>query len=192
MRQDNSQGFYETSKEHYKRLLLQTILEKGPINRRQLSQLLNLRPATQKRFLSELLEAGLIQEEGNVIVRRGRGAIRLTVNPEGGRFIGVELDAHKVVGALCSFDLQVLRMAEEPIKASASVEKILEAMFAVIESLSGAPESGDKKLWGIGYGEYGLTNMAQGRHPAQHGAPQLAERSGAPDYGETLQRSRQL
>lgn len=162
MTENTTQGFYETSKEYYKRLLLQTIMEHGPVNRRQLSELLHLRPATQKRFLVELLAAGLIREAGNVIVRRGRGAIQLTVNPHGGRFIGLSLDAHRIRGVVCSFDLSVLRTEELPVESEWPSARILNALIGVIRKLRKASDKERGKLWGIGYGEYGLLDMQQG------------------------------
>ena len=163
MRQENGRGFYETSKEYYKRLLLQTIMERGPVNRRQLSELLHLRPATQKRFLAELLAEGLIREAGNVVVRRGRGAIQLTVDPRGGRLIGVSLDTHRVRGVVCSLDLSVLRTEESPVEGEWSSARVRDALFGGIRRLR-EPSAGEHgRLWGIGYGEYGLLDMQQGR-----------------------------
>jgi N-acetylglucosamine repressor len=162
MTETKPRGFYETSKEHYKHLLLQTILERGPIHRRELAEVLHLRPATQKRFLVELLEEGLVRECGNVVVRRGRGAILLTVNPEGGRFIGLTLDPNCVRGALCSFDLGVLREETRPIDPNDTADEIQSALFELVDALRLSPEADGRKLWGIGYGEFGLVDMEQG------------------------------
>jgi len=162
MRGKKAQGFYETSKDHYKRLLLQTIMERGPLNRNRLAELLHLRPATQKRFIEELLDAGLVREAGNVVVRRGRGSIQLTVNPEGGRFIGVSLDERRVHGVLCSFDLSVLHTSERRVRGDYSAQRISNALFSVIETLAGRDEARHQRLLGIGYGEYGLVDMRKG------------------------------
>jgi len=190
-------GFYRSSKAQHRQLVFQALYHQGPISRYKLAEVLKLRYRTLRRLLSEMLHEGIIQESGNVIVRRGRAPIFLSVNPHGGRIIGIALDACEVTGVLVGLDLSLQRTSHAKIGRNSSRKAILENIHSVIAELRQSPEGRMAPLCGIGYGEYGLVDANAGvavrstYHRAWHDVPikeQLQKSYGVPVSIETEER----
>lgn len=78
-------------------LVLQTILNEGPISRASISSRLGLTKATISTIVADLLEEKLIRESGNVAAPLGRKPILLEFCKENGNVISIDLGVNSIV-----------------------------------------------------------------------------------------------
>ena len=85
------------------RVVLQSVRVHGPVSRPELAQFTGLTPQAVTYMCRELLEAGLIHETGLRRGGRGQPATELSVNPDGGYSIGVNVDRDHLTVLLLDF-----------------------------------------------------------------------------------------
>jgi N-acetylglucosamine repressor len=147
-----------------RRVLLNTIREKGPLSRVALSKESGLSIATTKRLVDELISQSMVEEGETVGERRGRGR-RPSVLRLCGRFgyaIGVEVepDAMSVGGLSFSGEAIYRREIHPPTGNRNQIERLLvEEIRTATDSCSGADRG---PLLGVGVGIAGLVNAREG------------------------------
>src|SRR5689334_12933394 len=70
---------------------LEKIYFEGPLSRLELSRRCGVSPATMTNVVSELLEQGVITESGSKRSEGGRPHTLLTINPDYGAFVGIDV-----------------------------------------------------------------------------------------------------
>lgn len=83
-------GLREMKKQN-RRVVIQTILERGALSRIEIANLTELSPSTVSGLVSELLEEGLLVENGVHISTGGRSRTELTINKDRGAIAVVEI-----------------------------------------------------------------------------------------------------
>jgi len=139
----------EDARIHNRRLVFETIFQRGPISRVEISGIVGLKPQTISSITRELLEQELIVEAGRSSGLRGQPQIYLEPNPEAGWSIGVHLDQNHC--SILAFDLKRCERARRSLRLdtrspAAAVEVVAAAILGLIEE-NDLPAS---RVWGIG------------------------------------------
>ncbi len=139
--------------------LLRQIRAREGLSRIDLARILNLAPSTVGIYVDHLVEEGFLFE-GKARERDfGRPPTILALNPQGGRFIGVDFEARNIMAIAADFSQQPLKRFHDSITSSDSVEKILQKIEHAIETVSAGDE---RKVLGIGIGVPGVIDPGHG------------------------------
>ena len=139
----------EDARIHNRRLVFETIFQRGPISRVEISGIVGLKPQTISSITRELLEQDLIVEAGRSSGLRGQPQIYLEANAEAGWSIGVHLDQNHC--SILAFDLKRQERGRLSLrldtKSPASAVGVLSA--AILGMLKDSDQPVDS-VWGIG------------------------------------------
>ncbi len=83
-----------------RRVVLETVRRHGPISRAEIARLTSLAAQTVSNIALELQQGGLIRSEGRRRSGRGQPPVELSINPEGGYTVGLQLDHRRLSGVL--------------------------------------------------------------------------------------------
>jgi glucokinase len=129
--------------------LLRRVRAQGGVSRVDLARELNLAPSTAGAYVDRLVEEGFLVERRKETRDYGRPPTLLSLNPEGGRFIGVDFEAHNIMATLVDFSQQPMREIHNTITPSDSVERIIRKIEGAIEELM---QNHGRRVLGIGVG----------------------------------------
>jgi N-acetylglucosamine repressor len=139
-------------------LLLRVRAQEG-LSRVELARSLNLAPSTVGIHVDHLVEEGFLFEGKAAGREFGRPPTILALNPQGGRFIGVDFEARSIMATAVDFSQRPLKQFQDRIAAAEPVEDILRKIEQAIEAV-GAHD--DRKLLAIGVGVPGVVDLAKG------------------------------
>lgn len=149
-----------------RQLVLQLIQARGPISRRDISQMSGLSAASVSGITSGLIEQDLVHEVGEAegAGRAGRRAVLLRLNPKAGYVVGVKLAVHTISCVLTDLDARVLHYTESAMAAGAPAdpEITIQAAIRAIEELLKQTSIQTDRLLGIGVGVNGTVDAAKG------------------------------
>jgi len=138
--------------------ILQLINEYGPISRKELSEKTDYSAATISNHVKTLIEEGFVIEKEKGISSGGRKPVYLTINPNKGYIIGVDIEVSKVKIVMFNLKLKVEKKIEFYIDPQKSPEEILEDIQADIEAMMLQKSVSEYDLLGIGIAVPGLVN----------------------------------
>jgi glucokinase len=139
--------------------LLRHIRAREGLSRVDLARILNLAPSTIGIYVDHLVEEGFIFE-GKARERDfGRPPTILALNPQGGRFIGVDFEARNIMAIAADFSQKPLKRFHDTIAPGDSVESILQKIEHAIKTVIAGD---DRKVLGIGIGVPGVIDLASG------------------------------
>ena len=129
------------------------------LSRVELARSLNLAPSTVGIYVDHLVEEGFLFEGKAAERDFGRPPTILALNPQGGRFIGVDFEARNIMAVAVDFSQRPLRQFHDTIAVAEPVENILCKIEHAIETVSAGD---DRKVLGIGVGVPGVIDPAKG------------------------------
>jgi N-acetylglucosamine repressor len=129
--------------------LLRRVRAKEGVSRVDLARQLSLAPSTVGAYVDRLITEGFLSERQKLERDFGRPPTLLGLNPEGGRFIGVDFDAHNIMATVVDFSLQPMRQIRKTIRPSDSVEQIIGKVERAVEELM---NHHPREVLGIGVG----------------------------------------
>jgi N-acetylglucosamine repressor len=139
--------------------VLDAVRSHAGLSRTDLAQHVRLSRATVSAIVTELIEAGLVDETGRGASTGGRPPITLNFRPEGRLAVGVVMVNHEVQAALTDLDGSPLCTLEVPVIASSPLAMLQSMESAVERVLAGV----DRRLvLGVGVGTPGIVDMATG------------------------------
>lgn len=100
--------------------ILRTSIERGSISIAEYSRILGVSIPTVTKIIAEMIDLGLIQDEGKVDTKGGRRPNVYGLNPLAGYFVGVDIARHHFHIAICDFKGEVIRFVQD-------IEFVLEA-----------------------------------------------------------------
>lgn len=99
----------ELMRQQNRAIVLATIQEQGPISRIELANLLGLNPATITRITRDLIEEGLVKEEGEGENKgAGRKPVLLRFNHGARLVIGIHIGSQQVTGVIADLASNIL------------------------------------------------------------------------------------
>jgi len=139
--------------------LLQRVRARDGLSRIDLARSLNLAPSTVGIYVDHLVEEGFLFEGKAAERDFGRPPTILALNPQGGRFIGVDFEARNIMAVAVDFSQRPLKQFHDTIAVAEPVENILCKIEHAIETVSAGD---DRKVLGIGVGVPGVIDPAKG------------------------------
>ena len=94
-----------------KDILLQKILLHKRLTRQEFLAINPCRPASMLSAINELKNAGFIVEPDRLGAKTGRRSPALTMNPDFGAFVGIELQVHRLLGVVIDNSEQIAARA---------------------------------------------------------------------------------
>lgn len=143
--------------------LLEALRRLGPISRAELAKRTGLSPPTVSALVEELVtEEGLLREVGVGVSSGGRPPILLEFNAEFGSLVGVDIGSRTTRFALADLQGQVVARHQERTKSD-SAEATIAQVLAGIEMLVRQSGRDLAKLFAVGIGAPGMTDVTTGR-----------------------------
>ncbi len=142
-------------KDTQKAKVFETILSKSGISRKNLANTLQFRPIDITRYVTELVEDGLVLEERKKPIGRGRPEIIIHPEPNRVLAIAIMVLSRQIKGVLLTLDNQEIYTTSRYLVEEATSEEIYTTLADIIDHLSGkiSPPS---TLCGIGFSLSGL------------------------------------
>lgn len=137
-------------------LVLETIINQGPISRANISKILGLTKATISAIVADLINNNLVEEIGCDNTDFGRKPILLSFQRKAGYMVSVDLGVDTISVMLT--DLQGENCRLKQIKTPKSNDGILEALIRVIDSSKPEKDSTPYGLVGISLGIHGVVH----------------------------------
>ena len=140
--------------------MLRRVRMRGGLSRVELARELRLAPSTVGIYVDRLVRERFLQEaEAPGRETAGRRPTVLVPNPDGGRFVGVDLEARNLMATIVDFSQQPLRQVHKTIRPADTVAQIL----AKIEQAIDETIAGDSRpVLGIGVGVPGTIDPSAG------------------------------
>jgi N-acetylglucosamine repressor len=163
---------------HLEADLLRRVRTDESMSRVELARKLKLAPSTAGIYVDRLIADGFLVEKEKVARDFGRPPKALGLNPDGGRFVGIDFEARNIMATAVDFSQKPLKQFHDTIQASDSVETILKKIeHAITEVIA----NDRRKILGIGVGVPGSIDPVAGialhyRHIAGWDNIPLAER----------------
>lgn len=139
--------------------LIRRIRERGRLSRGELAAELGLVPSTVGVYVERLVQDGFLLETIPEERGLGRPPILLDLNPNRGRFIGLDFDARQLRGVAIDFAQRPLSQSERVLSFPTTAAASLAAMGDLIEELIG---SNSDDVLGIGIGVPGFVDPELG------------------------------
>lgn len=136
-------------------LILESILNYGPISRADLSKKLNLTKATISAIVQDLIDHSLVIEIGSKDTHVGRKPILLCFNQKCAYAISIDLNAEYI--AVCLSDLKGERIYSSHYKNNLDSETLLEKLKAIIKHIITLVPDSKYGVVGITVGIHGIT-----------------------------------
>jgi predicted NBD/HSP70 family sugar kinase len=143
--------------------LLEAVRRSGPISRADLAKATRLSPPTVSALVEDLLhEAGLMHEVGVGTSKGGRPPILLQFNGEFGYLAGIDVGSRVLRVALADLQGQVLARHQIPTDPAGG-GAIIDQVCAVVNEVFDLTGRDRRKLYAVGVGAPGMTNVHTGR-----------------------------
>jgi glucokinase len=154
--------------------LLRRVRAQAGLSRVELARQMHLAPSTAGAYVDRLIAEGFLNETQKTERDLGRPPTLLSLNPEGGRFIGVDFEAHNLMATAVDFSQQPMRQIHKAIRSTDSVEQIIGKIERTIEELM---DHHSRAVLGIGVGVPGIidpVNQVALHYPHIHGWNNIA------------------
>ncbi|MCS6842986.1 MAG: ROK family transcriptional regulator [Caldilineales bacterium] len=140
---------------HNRETLLRRLFLHAPCSRLDLSQATGLSPGTVTNLVAELLEAGVVLEQGSVGSEGGRPRTLLAPNPDYRRLLGVDLGETHLQMELFDFTLRRLHRVRLSVTNGRPQDYVALIAEALEETLAATGMAADRIL-GMGVGVPGV------------------------------------
>jgi predicted NBD/HSP70 family sugar kinase len=139
--------------------LVRRLRVRGGASRGQLARDLDLAPSTVGIYVDRLIAEGLLREGARVAREVGRPATLVTLNPDGGHFVGVDIEGRSAMITVVDFSQKALEQAQVRLRKAETAEAVLGRIVDVVADLAAR---GGRPLLGIGVGVPGALDAARG------------------------------
>jgi predicted ArsR family transcriptional regulator len=139
--------------------IVRLVRSRDAISRSELARELGLVASTAGIYADRLIGRGYLVESKSTSPGTGRPPVLISLNPRGGRFIGVDFDASQILVVAVDFTQQPLARIRRRLPAGAKPERVLTQIEDAIREALG-PSSRD--VLGIGVGVPGLVDAERG------------------------------
>ncbi len=139
--------------------VLNVVRSEGLISRSKLAEMVPVSRATVSSIISELLEAGVLEEVGEGQSTGGRRPIRLRYQPESRLAVGLVLFGSQIQAVLTDMEGNPLSYLENPIRGAESDFMLHSMKEAAERLLKDVPWS---RVLGIGVGTPGIVDFETG------------------------------
>ncbi|MEZ4728958.1 MAG: ROK family transcriptional regulator [Caldilineaceae bacterium] len=151
----------ETSKEFNRRLVLNQIRQHDGIARSDIVRLTGLSKATVSAIVADLMETGLVVENGNQNSPVGRPRIALALVPDANFAVGVELTDEECRVVLVNLHAEPVRRVSRPVaNADLTVASLLHLLESCVAEVTAGIDQ--QRILALGVCIPGIVNPPQG------------------------------
>jgi predicted NBD/HSP70 family sugar kinase len=155
-------GDQEKIRKINKSIVLNMLRLHAPISRARVANITGLNRATVSNIVNVLIEEGLVLEGEQTDPRIGRPAVSLSLRPDGGAVIGVEIGVDFIAILLTNFIAETIWETRVQIDSSQSQTTILTQAEQLIDRALLLARERHLRPLGIGVGVPGLVHVQQG------------------------------
>lgn len=141
--------------------ILEIIRVKGAISRAEIAEISGLTPASVSKITKKLIQTGIIEESGFGESSGGRPPVLLSLNPEAGYIVGVNLGTDYLEVILSDLEAKSLDYSSHRIN-KISKDQVLNSLLEQIENIINKNNIDKKDIIGIGMAVHGLVNKKTG------------------------------
>jgi predicted NBD/HSP70 family sugar kinase len=127
--------------------VVRLVRAKGAVARIELSRELKLVPSTTGIYVDRLIQRGYLIESAKEARGLGRPPVLIELNPQGGRFIGVDFDARQVMAVSVDFSQRPLEQISRTIPPRATASRVLSIIEDLVAEIIGPRR---REVLGIG------------------------------------------
>lgn len=150
----------------HEEVVLATLRAEGPMSRARLIECTGLSRTTLFAIIGELMERGVVIESGVEDDRprqRGRPAARVSLNPDAGLLIGVDLGRRRIRVAIANVARQIVATAADDAAADADETEQADLAIGLIRKVCEDEGIGLRALEAIGVGLVGVMDAPDRR-----------------------------
>ncbi|WP_182200835.1 ROK family transcriptional regulator [Paraliobacillus salinarum] len=155
-------GSFRWMKSLNKSIILNKILNSGPISRAQIAKETNLTPPTVGSIVKELIEQGIVKESTLGISRGGRKPTMLVIDYQGFYVVGVDAGPTEVETILTDLSGKVIERYSLPISEKVTEASFLGILETGIETVLQNYNQNKDKIIGIGIAMHGVVDVETG------------------------------
>jgi len=155
-------GDQEKVRKINKSIVMNTLRLHAPVSRARIANLTGLNRGTVSNIVNVLIEEGLVSENGQEGSKVGRPAIPLSLRPDGGAVIGMEIGVDFVAILLTNFVAETLWETRVATTLSQSQSNIISQAEQLVEQALSIAKEQRLRILGLGVGLPGLINLRQG------------------------------
>ncbi|GAB4114928.1 MAG: xylose repressor [Candidatus Caldatribacteriota bacterium] len=156
------QGNKQLIKELNRAIVINTILNCGPLSRTRIAELTDLNLSTVSNIVSDLISKELIHETGEGKSKGGRRPILLEFNSNEKSVLGIKVGLDGIVIGLLNLKSEVLDKEFIPCPIKQEEKRILEVLSKSIQELLKKNKIKLEEIVGCGIGISGLVNQKEG------------------------------
>jgi len=155
-------GNKQLIKELNRAIVINTILNYGPISRTRISEFTDLGLSTVSNIVADLIKKELIYETGEEESSGGRRAILLEFNCNDRFVLGIKIGLDGILIGLVNMKSKILSRHFIPSPVKSNEEIVLEVLIRAIRDLISKSHIKAEKIVGCGIGVSGLVNQKEG------------------------------
>ena len=155
-------GDQEKVRKINKSIVLNILRLHAPISRARVANITGLNRGTVSNIVNDLIDEGLVAEKEQENSKIGRPAISLSLRPDGGAVIGVEIGVDFIAIVLTNFVAEILWSQRIKIDPAQSQTEIIGQAERLVDHALHIAQERHLRLLGIGLGVPGLINLRQG------------------------------
>ncbi len=155
-------GNKQLIKELNRAIVINTILNYGPISRTRISEFTDLGLSTVSNIVADLIKKELIYETGEEESSGGRRAILLEFNCNDRFVLGIKIGLDGIIVGLVNMKSKILDQHFIPSPVKSSEKIVLEVLIKAIRDLINKNHIKAEKIVGCGIGVSGLVNQKEG------------------------------
>src|SRR5271157_409438 len=155
-------GDQEKVRKINKSIVMNTLRLHAPVSRARIANLTGLNRGTVSNIVNVLIEEGLVSENGQEGSKVGRPAIPLSLRPDGGAVIGMEIGVDFVAILLTNFVAETLWETRVATTLSQTQSSIISRAEQLVEQALSIAKEQQLRPLGLGVGLPGLINLRQG------------------------------
>lgn len=140
-------------------LVLETIINKGPISRANISKVLGLTKTTVSSIVAKLIEKKFVLEVGSDNTKLGRKPILLAFNANAGYVVSIEIGVDQIVALQSNLLGEKIKILEQ--ETPNNNDGIREALVEIIDSINQEAKPSTYGLIGVTLGIHGVIHNDQ-------------------------------
>lgn len=150
-----------SDKEKKNLLLLDIIIQKGPISRTDISKETDLNIVTVSNYVNNYIERGLVIEKGFDVSSGGRKPTLVELDAGGGYVIGVDIGPVEEVAIMTDLSAKII-WKEKRKRPQGHMEEVIKIAVGLLNDIIAGSKAPREKILAVGFGISGVINEDTG------------------------------
>jgi predicted NBD/HSP70 family sugar kinase len=143
--------------------IIRHLLRTKSCTRNELAEYIGIKPTTMVSYIKDLSGRELISEPERKNKRTGRKASPISINPDFGNFLGIELSTERVVVVFFDNGLNKIYEGIEEFSSLPDINKAKKVIAKLVKAISESHKEQWVKLKYIGFADPGMVDVKRGR-----------------------------